>query len=101
MDPALLQPLLNLGGVGVVLAWFMLRFDARMTEMSGAINNMSKAVLLDLASRPGISPAIREQAQKLVEELLPAVLKAAASAGLSPPNTLNTMNQSTKEPGAH
>lgn len=66
-----LQPLLNIGAVGVILAWFMLRMEPRMKAMEDALNRFSRVQLLDMVSRSDAPPAVREQAQTILNEMRP------------------------------
>ena len=68
MDPSLFSPLLNVGAVGVVCAWFMLRAEARLKGVERAVNRMSETVLLDILSRSSAS-GVQEQAAKLLGDI--------------------------------
>jgi hypothetical protein len=64
-----LGPLINLGAVGAVLAWFLFRSESRMERLESAVDRMTRAMMLELASRPDVSPAIKRQAAEIVEEI--------------------------------
>ena len=66
-----LEPLLNLGAVGAVLAWFLLKAEPRMRAMEDAIDRLVRAQMLDILSRPEVAPAIKDQAQRLLTETGP------------------------------
>lgn len=61
------MPLLNLGGVGVVLAWMLWRTDRRLERLERAIDRLTRAQLLFLLA---VGPAgAGAEARALLEEL--------------------------------
>jgi hypothetical protein len=67
--PLDLTPLANVGAVGVVLAWFMLVTIPRLERIERAVDILSKAILLDQVSRPGVSPVVKAQAQGMINTI--------------------------------
>lgn len=72
----LVLPLINVGAVGAVLAWFMLRNEARLTELAGsidrfrhALNRFAMAHLLEVATREDAPPVVKKQAEALLDEI--------------------------------
>lgn len=63
------SPLINLGAVGCVLAWFMFRMEPRMRRMEQAVDRFSRTVLLAVVSMRGVDPPIKEQAQAVLKEI--------------------------------
>jgi hypothetical protein len=63
------SPLINLGAVGCVLAWFMFRMEPRLRRMEQAIDRMSRAIMLAALSMKGVSPALKEQATAVLKEI--------------------------------
>lgn len=61
-------PLLNVGAIGVVLAWLMWRVEPRMKANEAATDRNTRATLLLLIEIPAIAEAVKEQAQNLVAE---------------------------------
>lgn len=67
--PVDLTPVLQLGAVGAVLAWFLLQTNPRLERMERAIDLLSKAILLDLIGRPETQPNVRAQAEEMVRTI--------------------------------
>lgn len=63
------SPLINLGAIGCVLLWFMLRTDPRLRRIEEAIDRQSRATLVSVLSRQGISEAIKEEARAILSEI--------------------------------
>ncbi len=64
-----MAPLLQAGIPGVVLAWFMIRSEARFRGMEKAVNRMSRSVLLLVVSMDSSNHAVRAEANELLEEI--------------------------------
>lgn len=64
-----LAPLLNLGAVGVVLAWLMFRVERRMDRMAASLDRVSRALLMEILSRPGVSLSVTKEAQTLLTDM--------------------------------
>lgn len=62
-------PLINLGAVGCVLAWFMFRTEPRLRRMEQAIDRSSRALMIVTMSIRRLAPEIKEQAESLISEL--------------------------------
>jgi hypothetical protein len=63
-----LEPLINIGAIGAVLAWFMFRFEAKLVEVAEAIEKMNRAILI-LSMSNTHSESARQQAKALLDEL--------------------------------
>ena len=64
IDPA---PLINLGAVGAVLAWFIFRAENSFARMERAINRLARAVtLMAIAANHG---AAKREADAILGEL--------------------------------
>jgi len=87
------KELINYGALGVILLWFMFRFDPRIKELTTAVNRMSQLYILELASRgdlppgrptsrakPARSPAIDDLLARLTEEVQREMDNAARKA---------------------
>lgn len=62
-------PFLNTAGLGL-MAWFVLtRLEPRMNAIENSIDRLAKAVLLDVASRPGAAPHVKREADALLREV--------------------------------
>lgn len=64
--------LLNYGPLGIVLMWFMLRFEKLVVEirsLSHRLDGLTKALLMDLVSRDSTGPATRAQAQQEIAKI--------------------------------
>jgi hypothetical protein len=77
-----IKELINYGALGVILFWFMFRFEPRIKELTGAVNRLSQLTIIELASRgealsrrsPGRAsarrnPAIDDLLEQLTEEV--------------------------------
>jgi hypothetical protein len=64
-----LEPLINVGAVGAVLAWFMFRTEARLQEIEHAIEVMSKAILILAISNVKDDSPAKSQAEALLSDL--------------------------------
>ena len=67
--PIDLTPLANVGAVGIILAWHMIRIVPRLDRIERAIDRQTRAHMLDILSRPGVSEPVRRQAQALNREI--------------------------------
>ncbi len=67
--PVDVTPLLQLGAVGAVLAWFLVQTNPRLERIERAIDLLSKALLLDIVGRPQTSDNIRTQAESMVRQI--------------------------------
>jgi hypothetical protein len=60
------------GPLGAITAWFMLRgekFIGEFRNLSGRIDIMSRAILVDVVSRDYAPAKAKEQAQEILREL--------------------------------
>lgn len=60
------------GPMGVMLAWFMWRFETLLQEfrkLRHQIEGGMRATLVDVLSRPSSGPVAREYAQKMLAEI--------------------------------
>jgi hypothetical protein len=64
-----IDQLLNVGAIGVVLAWFMFRMERKLDRMSYEVNRLTRAVLLEIVSRPGVSRSGTREAEELLRDL--------------------------------
>ena len=64
-----ISPLINLGAVGVVLAWFMIRAETKLDALVRAVNRLALSQVLDVLNRPGISPETKRQARILEQDI--------------------------------
>lgn len=63
------MPLINLGGIGVVLFWFMFRNEPRLRNIEAAIDRSSRAYMVLVLSVKGISREAQEMAQTVITEV--------------------------------
>lgn len=74
--------LINYGPLGVMLAWFMLRFEKLVVEirsLSHRLDGLTKALLMDLVSRDSTGPATRAQAQQEIAKIEARISAATPS----------------------
>ncbi len=64
VDPTILA---QYGIVGVVLLWFMLRFEKKMDKHTSVINDLVEAITLDVLSRDSVHEAARVRAERILE----------------------------------
>jgi hypothetical protein len=69
LTPESLAPLLNVGAVGLILAWFMFKNEPRMERMEEAIDRNTRGQMLFLLGVETMPRAITEQAQQMLQEL--------------------------------
>lgn len=74
--------LLQLGGVGGCLVWFMFRSEPRLRAIESAIDRMSRSLMLLVGSLPSANEAQKQQAKALIRE----VDDASKARGETPPN---------------
>lgn len=64
--------LLNLGAVGLVLAWFLLRSEPRMLGIEEAIDRNTRGAMLALLALEQVASGVKHQAQGVLEEIADA-----------------------------
>lgn len=64
-----ITPLIQLGGVGVVLLWFMFKSEPRLRGIEASIDRMSRSIMLLVGSLPSANPAQKVQAEGLIREI--------------------------------
>lgn len=75
-------PFVNMGGVGLVLAWVLWKLEPRMRGLEAAIERQSRAVLVLLIEIKSTSPEGRTQAAAILKELDEAAKLRGADSGL-------------------
>ena len=58
-----------IGLLGTVLAWMMGRVDRRLERVEESLVRFSKAVLLEVVSRPGVALSVTREADELLHEM--------------------------------
>ena len=61
--------LVNIGAVGVVLAWFMLRAEKKLDELIRAVNRLAMSHAIDVATRNDAPTVIKRQAEAILQEI--------------------------------
>lgn len=64
-----MDPLIQLGGIGGVLVWFMFKTEPRLRAVEAAIDRMARSVLLLVISIPHATETAKEQASGIVREI--------------------------------
>lgn len=77
-----ITPLLQLGGVGGCLIWFMFRSEPRLRSIESAIDRMARSIMLLVGSLPSANDAQKLQARGLIRE----IDDAAKARGETPPS---------------
>lgn len=72
MVPTELTPLLNVGSVGLVLAWFMFKAEPRLDAIEQAIDRNTRSNMLVIMALEHVSEPIKHQAQSMLEEITDA-----------------------------
>lgn len=57
------------GLLGIMLYWFAVRFERRLEKHSDVISALSRSILLDVLSRPNLSPRVKEEVHELLEKV--------------------------------
>lgn len=70
-----LAPLFQVGAIGAILAFLLLKTEPRLRGMEAAIDRNSRALMLSLLAGEQVSAALKAQAQALLEELHDADLQ--------------------------
>ncbi len=63
------SPLVNLGAMGVVLAWMLWKAEPRMRAVESAIDRQSAAILILLLEIDRTTPEAKRQATVVMEEI--------------------------------
>lgn len=63
------MPLLNLGAIGFVLAWFLWKADPRMRAIESAVDRLADAVLILLLEIDRTTPQAKAQAEVLQDKI--------------------------------
>lgn len=66
-DP--LGSLVQVGAVGAILAWFLIRLEPRLHQMERSIDRFSRVMLLDVLSRPQVPAAVKRQAEGILTDM--------------------------------
>jgi hypothetical protein len=64
-----LAPLIQVGAVGAILAWFLVKHEPRMRAIEFELQTQSRAILLSTLANPHASEQIREAATELKDEV--------------------------------
>lgn len=73
--PAEVAPLLQMGGMGAVLLWFMLRSEPRMQKQTEAMERLTKMNGYVIIALESVHPAVKKQVQTLIDEVEEEQLK--------------------------
>lgn len=64
-----LSPLLQVGAIGAVLAWMLVKTDARIERVERALDRLTRAQLLTLVSRNDVDEHVKQQAGEMLKDL--------------------------------
>lgn len=64
-----LAPLIQVGAVGAILAWYLVKQEPRMRAIEFELQTQSRAILLNTLANPHASAQIREAALELKEQV--------------------------------
>lgn len=64
-----ISPILQLGGIGGCLVWFMFRSEPRLRAIEASIDRMARAILLLVVSLPQANSSTKQQAMDIGKEL--------------------------------
>ena len=62
-------PLLQVGAVGCILAWVLIRLEPRLGRVERAIDRNSRTILLAMVANPSTSAVVKEQARMIKDEI--------------------------------
>lgn len=60
---------LQLGGVGGCLVWFMFRSEPRLRQIEAAIDRMARSIMLLVGALPSANEAQKQQAKGIIREI--------------------------------
>lgn len=63
------QPLVNMGAIGIVLGWFMLRAEPRLRAIEASIDRVARALMVAVLSMKSCDASLKEQAQSIINEV--------------------------------
>ena len=64
-----LNVLVVYGPMGVMLAWFMLRFEKMMSTLSHRFDGLTRAMLVDVLSRENVGHSTKKTAQEMLSKI--------------------------------
>ncbi len=64
-----LTPLAQLGGIGGVLIWFMIRNEPRLLSIEAAVDRITRAIIILTLALPDSTQKVKNQAQAINDEL--------------------------------
>lgn len=65
----LLMPLINVGGIGVVLAWVLWKIEPRLRSMESTIDRNSRAEMIGVLAMSYVPDALKDQARSIIVEV--------------------------------
>lgn len=68
-------PLVNVGAIGVILAWFLWKHEPRIKAIEDALDRLSRTQLLFLIELPHVSDAAKREAKIIIQEIAEAEAK--------------------------
>lgn len=63
------ESLINVGAIGVVLGWFLIKAEPRMQGIERAINRLVRAQMLTLLSLPYVEEQQKREAKSILDEV--------------------------------
>lgn len=63
------QPIINLGGIGLVLAWVLWKLEPRMRGLEAAIERNTRANLVMIIEIKRTSEEAKKAAQEMIDEI--------------------------------
>jgi hypothetical protein len=75
VNPEWTQSVIQLGGVGGCLIWFMFRSEPRLRQIEASIDRMARSIMLLVGSLPSANPAQKIQAEGIIREIDEAAAK--------------------------
>lgn len=64
-----LAPLIQVGAVGAILAWYLVKQEPRLRAIEFELQTQSRAILLNTLANPHASAQIREAAFEMKEQI--------------------------------
>ncbi len=68
MPPEMMAPLVNVGAVGAIVLWFMLRTEGILKDLVGGFDRLSRTINLFLLAQEAVPEYFKKRAQDLLEE---------------------------------
>ena len=67
--PPEIAPLLNIGAIGCVLVWFMLRLEPRLSKLTEAMDRQTRMTGFTLIALETLQPSVKRRVEEILSEV--------------------------------